>query len=249
MRFFLCTLLLTACGTPDEAERIVEADSQPVVNAMSAIDVDPLVAWVEQSGSMIGTQPDCPSVTVLEQTPESIHEIWSGDCTMVDGRAVIGELERFDSSEGAWIVGRDFRVVEGDELLIGLDGAIEIIPTTNALWLVEVAAATCGAANWPCDHGVLGLDLSYTIYPAIGFPIDYDVTVSGTVATESGTTTLNGAWSIDREACSDEPTAGNLSLYQGSHHGITHNGDNRCDGCAAWQVQGQAAPPLCYTNP
>jgi len=249
MRFFLFTSLLTACGTPGEAERAVQADSQPVVNAISAIDVDPLVAWVEQPGPMIGTQPDCPSVTVLEQTPESIHEIWSGNCTMNDGRTVVGELERFESAEGAWIVGRDFRVTEGDELISGLDGAIEIIPTANALWLVEVAAATCGAPNWSCEQGVLGLDLSYTIYPAAGFPIDYDVTVSGTVATESGTTTLNGAWSVDRGACSDEPTSGILSLYQGTHHGITHNGDNQCDGCAAWQVQGQEAPLLCHTNP
>jgi len=248
MRFFLFTSLLTACGTPGDTERAVQADAQPVVNAMTAIDVDPLVAWVEQPGAMIGALPECPSVRVIEQTAESIHELWTGDCALADGRTVVGELERFDSPEGAWIVGRDFRVFEGDELLAGLDGAIEIIPTTNALWLIEVAAATCGASNWRCEQGVLGLDLSYTIYPAIGFPLDYDTTVSGTVATESGTTTLNGAWSIDRSACADEPTSGMLSLYQGSHHGLTHNGQDQCDGCAAWEIQGQEAPLICPTS-
>ncbi len=248
MRVILITSLLIGCGAPGEPDAQQPLDSKPVLNAMSAVQVEPIVAWVEQPIMVMGGQADCPALTVIEQTADSIHEQWVGGCQLNDGRSVAGELERFESPDGAWIIGRDFRVFDGDELVMGLDGAIEVTPT-NALWLIEIAAATCGTSNWSCEHGILGLDLSYTIYPAIAFPTDYDATVSGTVATETGTTTLDGAWSTNIDTCADEPTSGILSIQNGAHHAIQHNGEQQCDGCSSWQVQGQQAPPLCRATP
>ncbi len=246
MRVLLFTSLLTACGSPGGTEDFTAVDPQPVIHAMDAIELEPLIAWIEQPMALIDSQMDCPALTIVEQTSDSIHEHWTGGCQLADGRSITGEIERFESPDGAWIVGRDFRIYDGDDVLVGLDGAIEIIPT-NDLWLVDVAAATCGAANWTCSQGLLGLDLNYTIYPAASFPSDYDATVSGTVATEFGTTTLDGAWSIDADVCSEEPASGLLSIHQGAHHAISHDGERACDGCADWKFQGQEAPRLCHS--
>ena len=243
MRLVLLTSLLTACAvTGPPADPALQA--QPILDTMNAVRLQPMIAWVEQPFANLPADQTCPVHTIIDQTQDSLHELWTGGCALSDGRYVRGELERFDGPDGAWVVGRDFGVSDQHDLLFGLDGAIEITPT-NDLWLVEVAATTCGSVNWGCDKGILGLDLSYTVYPAISFPSDYDATVSGTVVTELETTTLDGAWSVNQDICLEEPISGQLSIQQESHHAVQYNGEAHCDGCSEWQVQGRDVPRLC----
>jgi hypothetical protein len=248
MRNLLLPILLTACGTSAELSDTVQVDPQPLLDTFSAVQLEPLVGLVEQPAAVIGGQLDCPVVTTIAAGNDVTHERWEGGCTLADGSVVLGEFERFDGPDAAWIAGRDFRVEQDGELRFGLDGAIEITPT-DSLWLVDAAVAMCGTQTWPCSEGVLGLDLAYTIYPAASFPLDYDTTVSGMISTESNTTTLDGAWSVDEALCPIEPTVGMLSIHGGGHHAMTLDGALACDGCAGVQVQGLAAPVLCGLNP
>ncbi len=247
MRFLFPLLLLTGCGIPTTDAQVVEADPAPVLETMTAVQPEPLVALVENPQAEMGIGIDCPMITALESAPETLREHWAGGCILDDGLRVEGELERFDGPNGAWVSGNRFQVFQGDDLVFMLDGAIEI-SVSGDLWLIDAAAATCGAENWSCDAGTLSLDLAYTIYPAAFFPSDYDITVSGAFATEDTTYTLDGAWSVDMGICQAEPTHGMLSVQQGSHHAITLNGAEQCDGCLGWQVQGQPTPGLCGLN-
>jgi hypothetical protein len=248
MRLFLPALLLSACGNPAAIDNAILVETSPLRDTFTAISLEPLVSLVEQPLSLIETQADCPRITVLPSAENTTHERWQGGCTLADGALVHGELEHFIGPGTEWIAGRDFRIEHGDTLRFGIDGAIEIT-AADALWLVDAAVALCGTHAWPCDDGVLGLDLAYTIYPAATFPNDYDTTVSGVVATETRTSTLDGAWSVDTQRCAAEPVSGLLSINQGAHHAMTLDGADACDGCAALQVQGLSVPDLCGLNP
>lgn len=243
LRLFI-PLALAACGTPAELSDSVAADPGAVIDASAAIQLDGIIALAEQTKALMTIDEQCPRVTQLQDDENVLHVRLDGDCTMGNGQYISGHIEHYDSPDGEWLIGSDFQLTETDSLVFGLDGAIEITPT-GSLWLVDVAAALCGTQNWSCDDGVLALDLSYTVFPASGFPVDYDATVSGTVVTERGSMTLDGAWSIDREQCEAEPVSGMLSIQQGKHHALTHNGATACDGCADWQVQGQNTDGLC----
>ncbi len=240
--------MLTACGTAPSTSPVVEADPAPMLEAFTAVQPEPLVELVEQPHTVIGTSASCPIVTVLESAPDTLREHWQGGCTLENGQEIVGELERFDGPDGAWIAGNGFRLQQDTEVLFVLDGAIEIT-VAGELWLIDAAASVCGTEHWACGEGVLGLDLDFTIYPAALFPQDYDTTVSGALATEDTTFTLDGAWSVDETACILEPTRGMLSVQQGRHHALTLDGADSCDGCLGWQVQGQPTPGLCGLNP
>lgn len=247
MRITFIIPLIIACGGTDAADTM-EFDSAPMVEATQATQPEPLVALVEQSHTVIGTEIDCPSVEVVSQTPDTLHERWTGGCTMSDGTQVNGTVERFDGPNAAWIVGNNFRLQKDLETTFMLDGAVTL-HVSGDLWLVEAAASVCGLENWGCPNGTLGLDLSFTLYPAHGFPNDYDTTVSGVVAAHSTPLTVDGAWSIDSELCEIEPVTGLLTVSQGDHHSFTLNGAFACDGCGDWQVQGQPTPGLCGIAP
>ena len=111
--------------------------------------------------------------------------------------------------------------------------------------MLEAAASLCGLESWECTDGVLGVDLSFSVYPAQGFPHDYDTTVSGVIATNSTPVTVDGAWSTDTSRCEIEAANGMFTVSQGEHHALTLNGALACDGCGEWQVQGQPTPGLC----
>jgi hypothetical protein len=247
MRTFFLLLMLTACGISPATTPVVEADPAPLLEAMSAVQPEPLVELVEHPHTVIGTAEDCPVVTVLESAPDTLREHWQGGCTLESGHEVTGEIERFDGPDGAWIAGNGFRLQLGSDTIFMLDGAIEV-SVSGELWLIDAAASVCGTENWACTQGLLGLDLAFSIYPAALFPNDYDTTVSGAMATEDSTFTLDGAWSVDDSTCILEPTRGMLSVQQGLHHALTLNGADNCDGCIGWQVQGQPTPGLCGLN-
>ncbi|MAY79390.1 MAG: hypothetical protein CL930_01230 [Deltaproteobacteria bacterium] len=247
MRIILIIPLIIACGGT-EASNVAEFDSAPVAEATKATQPEPLVALVEQTHAIVGTEVDCPAVETVSHTPDALHERWTGGCTMSDGTQVKGDLERFDGPNAAWVVGNNFRLQKEQETTFMIDGAVTLHVSGN-LWLVEAAASVCGLENWMCTDGFLGLDLSFTLYPAQGFPNDYDTTVSGVVATNSSPLTVDGAWSINSELCEVEPVTGLLTVSQGDHHSFTLNGAFACDGCGDWQVQGQPTPGLCGIAP
>lgn len=241
---FSLPLALIACGSPTKVEPAAVLDPSPALEASAAVQLDALIGLVEQPMSGFPTSPECPSITPLLDDAEVLHERIIGDCELPNGHLLSGSLERYDGPDGTWLIGSDFQVVDDDQLIFGLDGAIEITPT-GSLWLVDAAAALCGTHDWSCTDGVLALDLSYTVFPAEGYPADYDATVSGTVVTERASMTLDGAWSVNIAQCPLEPLTGMLSIQQGEHHAITHDGALACDGCAGWQVQGRATDGLC----
>ena len=242
-RFFL-PLALFGCGTNAGLSEPITADPTAAIEASAAIQLDGLIALAEQPTAVISVDAQCPRVTKLQENDNTLHVRLEGDCTTTTGMQVSGHLEHYEASDALWLIGSDFQIADGDTLVFGLDGAIEITPS-GSLWLVDVAAAMCGTQSWSCQDGVLALDLSYTIFPSAGFPDDYDTTVSGTVATARASMTLDGAWSIDRDQCASEPVSGMLSIQRGEHHAITHDGALTCDGCVRWQVQGQETDGLC----
>ena len=247
MRFVLPLLILSACGTSPADKLVVDANPAPLVDAVHAIQPEPLVELIENPHAVVGTDETCPSITVLESPPGTLKEHWQGGCTLGNGLTVEGTIERFDGPDGAWISGNGFRTHDGNEAVFMLDGAIEV-SASGDLWLIDAAAAVCGTEHWACSAGSLSLDLAFTIYPAALFPQDYDATVSGAFGTDDGTYTLDGAWSIDESICGIEATSGLLTVQQGRLHALTLNGAEHCDGCLGWQVQGQPAPGLCGLN-
>jgi hypothetical protein len=243
MRTVFTIPLIVACGGTGASD-VAEFDSAPIVEATRATQPEPLVALVEHTHAVIGTDVVCPTVETLSNTADALHERWTGGCTMSDGTRVDGSIERFDGPNAAWVVGDNFRLQKEQEIMFMLDGAVTL-HVSGDLWLVEAAASLCGIENWMCTDGFLGLDLSFTLYPAQSFPNDYDTTVSGVIATNSTPLTVDGAWSIDSERCEIEPVTGLLTVSQGEHHSFTLNGAFACDGCGDWQVQGQPTPGLC----
>ena len=236
---------LIGCGASAELSPAPAADPTAAVEASAAIQLDGLIALVEQPTAHLPLDTQCPRATKLQEDDDAaLHLRLDGGCESAMGQTITGRLEHYEGPDGLWLIGSDFQVFEADTLVFGLDGAIEVTPS-GSLWLVDVAAALCGTQSWTCDDGVLALDLSYTVFPAAGFPDDYDTTVSGTVATERASMTLDGAWSIDRAQCASEPVSGMVSIQRGEHHALTHDGAQSCDGCAGWQVQGQATDGLC----
>lgn len=247
MRLFLSIAVLSGCGVATIDDRAVESDPTPVTETVRAADPSTMVDLVQRAPTVVGIEADCPRVERITTAADIIHERWFGGCSLSDGTEVLGVLERRDDAEGEWITGTDFRLIQRGETVFGLDGAIELTEV-DALWLMDISASVCGTANWPCSEGMLGMDLTTTIYPSTGFPDDYDTTVSGAIATDRATTTIDGAWSVNTEFCSIEPTEGTMSVRQGDLHAIALDGRLACDACAAWEVQGQPMPSLCGLN-
>ena len=141
-----------------------------------------------------------------------------------------------------WLIGSDFQVVDGDVLVFG-PCATEITPADRCGWSTSLQRCAAPRAGPVRTASSPGPQLHHL--PAAGFPEDYDATVSGTVATERASMTLDGAWSVDRGQCASEPVSGMLSIQRGEHHALTHDGALSCDGCVGWQVQGQDTNGLC----
>ena len=247
MRIIIPALILAGCDlTAPEADAL-DADPTPVAEAVRAVQPGPVLDLVHRTDSVVGTGEDCPQIELLQTETGDRHERWTGGCTLDDGTEVLGSLERFQSAEGSWITGADFRLVQADETVFGFDGAIEVTEV-DALWLVDVAASVCGIEGWGCSDGLLGMDITTTVFPASTFPEDYDITVSGAIATDRSTMTVDGAWSVNQASCAVEPTEGTLTVRQGELHALTLDGAQACDACGGWEVQGQPTPGLCGLN-
>ena len=247
MRVLIPALILSGCGVSASVGTEVELDSTPVKESVRAVQPGPLLDLVHQTDAVIGTEADCPRIEAIVTDADTRHERWFGGCTLEDGTEVLGTIERFSGPDHAWITGTDFRLAQNGDVVFGFDGAIEVTEV-DALWLVDVSASICGTEDWSCTEGLLGMDLTSTIFPASGFPDNYNITVSGAVATDRSTMTVDGAWTVDHDSCAVEPTDGSLTIRQGSLHALTLDGAIACDACGEWEVQGQPTPGLCGLN-
>lgn len=205
--------------------------------AWSAVQPDGLVELVLSPADTLPGDDGCPILDVVDGV-----EVWSGGCVMMDGTVVEGSLQRFDGPDGAWVVGDRFTVLSGDGLQLYLDGAVEL-RGQGELILLDAAATTCGA-HVDCQDGLVSLDLRYSL--RLDGQQVADAAVRGFVALDDDDpTAVEGAWRVAPERCELEPTDGLFAAQLDQRQALELDGDDACDGCAAWTVQGQVAPPWC----
>lgn len=239
MRLSLPLVLLIGCGSPEPAP-LASPDGAALSPALAAARVEPLVDLVEDPREALGVEADCPSVEVLDAS----RELWIGGCAMSDGTIVSGLLTRYDGPEGAWVAAEGFSMRQDDELLLYLDGAVELTGEGDEVTL-DAAASLCGFGG-PCSDGLLTLDLSFTLFPLASYPLTYDATVTGVVASDGGAPiALDGAWSIDEPSCASEPASGLFTLRRGERQALELDGGVDCDGCVRWSVQGLPVGEYC----
>ena len=251
MSRFLPMLLLLACDpAPQVAIDTPAVDAGLVQQALEAARPGPLLAFSEQLSGLVSADGGaCPRVDTLEVDAEGVpvRELWIGGCTTTDGARIEGfvEVHHVETDHGSerWLAGEGFSVTRGDELELYLDGAIESVEQDELL-LIEAAATWCGGVEAPCADEAVTVDLTYSIYPAAGYPDTYDITVSGVVAPDAPIS-VEGSWSVNMESCATEPTNGAFALQRGERHDLGMDGALSCDGCATWNVQGLDAPPFC----
>ncbi len=242
--------LLIACNPlPSELDDVAleartVAEQALIDQALRAARPGPLLELADQL-TTLDSSASCPQLEVLEFADDGVptRELWAGGCLLDDGTLVEGMLTIHHMDGERWIAGDGFSMSQDGELELYLDGAIEAIEQDELL-LVEAAAAWCGAPDAPCSEGPVTVDLSYSIYPASGFPDAYDVTVSGVVA-PGAPISVEGSWSVDVQTCPIEPTDGAFALQQERRHDLGLDGALQCDGCARWIVQGLAVPAYC----
>lgn len=245
-------VLLLACEAVSTAA-LDEPLTDPVLveQALDAVRPGPLLVLTERITALgaLDVAPDavgCPRVDVLELDADGapIRELWTGGCTTLDGARIDGMVEIHTTERGQWLAGSALSSSRDGELELYFDGAIETTEQDELL-LIEAAATWC-SPEAPCSEESLTVDLTYSIYPAAGYPDAYDITVSGiATAASDAPITVDGSWSVNAEACSREPTNGAFALQRGERHDLGMDGALSCDGCASWTVQGLDAPPYC----
>lgn len=238
MKLLAVIALLAGCATAPPAE-VVPPDPLPVTDALSAAQPEPLVELVDDTRSVIPVEGDCPAIDADES-----REVWQGGCTQSDGTVLEGQLVRYDGPEGSWVAAEGFSVRQDGELLLYLDGAIELYGEDDLL-SVDAAASLCGVGT-PCADGLVTVDLSFSLYPLVNYPSAYDATVSGVVAMAGDApTSVDATWSIDDALCATEPVSGLFTLRHGERQALEMDGASRCDGCAGWSVQGLSVGDFC----
>jgi len=243
---FLAITLLSACAFRAEQTPVgpdMNLAATELSLALEGSRPEPLLNWALDPHGLIDTNSGCPSIT-QSSVDGGLLEVWEGGCEQPDGTQIDGRLIWFDGPTSAWTSAEGFSVTGPDGLELALDGAVEITGE-GALWLADATATACAGAS--CANPALSVDLAYTVFPAEGYPSDYDLTVSGVIAIveESGAITIDGAWSIDESACAEEPIQGLVAVQSSNHQTLTLNGSDTCDDCAAWVVQGRDAPAYC----
>lgn len=239
MRLGLLLVVLVGCGS--EEPTVADApDAGALGPAIAASRVEPLVDLVEDPREALDAEEDCPSVEVLDEQ----RELWVGGCVQSDGTVVEGRLTRYDGPEGAWVAAEGFSLRQDGDLVLYLDGAVELYGEGDEVTL-DAAASLCGFGG-PCADGLLTVDLSFTLFPLAHYPLTYDATVTGVVASDGGAPiALDGAWSIDDATCRSEPASGLFTLRRGERQALELDGGLDCDGCVRWSVQGLPVGEYC----
>ncbi len=242
MRLGFIAGLLVGCGStaPTDASA---PDASVLVTTLAASRPEPLVELVLDPREALGVEDECPRVVEVDETQER----WVGGCSLSDGTRVTGELSLYDGPEGAWVAADGFALRQDDELLLYLDGAVELFGDGDQMTL-DAAASMCGV-GLSCAEGIATVDLSFSLFPLATWPVDYDATVTGVVAL-GGTapTAVDATWSIDEAICASEPVDGLFTLARGERHALTLDGQEDCDGCAIWTIQGLAVGEHCGLN-
>lgn len=244
----IAALFLAGCLA--EPEQLRAPDNTAVEQAIRTARPGPLLALPGLLRDMVPAEPGCPQIDVLEATGGTpTRELWTGGCQLSDGTLIDGSLELLERDDEQWLAGDAFSVTrptpDGAELELYLDGALEAIEQQDLL-LLDAAATWCGGDDVPCTDGPVTVDLSYSIYPASGYPDAYDVTVSGvSVSAPAAPIAVEGSWSIDLAACPGEPTDGVFAFRQDERHDLTLDGSLACDACADWSVQGVPVTDFC----
>lgn len=243
----LVPLSLLACGTADQPVVVEAPDDAAVVAAMPALSPEPLLDLVDDPRVHLGIDPACPVEAPLDPAlaaPPPDAEVWSAECMRDVGVELEGTLTWSRGPDGASLVG-DRAVLRRDGVVeLALDGAIELVEQGDLL-LLDAAAGWCGPGGPACDADSLTVDLSFTVFPSEGYPVAYDVTVSGAVGALDSLVSVEGVWSVDDQSCPEEPANGVLALRGGQRHAFELDGAERCDGCAGWSVGGFRAPAWC----
>lgn len=239
MRLVFALAVLAGCGSPEPSDPSAP-DPGTLAPLLAASRPEPLLDLVVDPREALGTELDCPFVEVtLEQ-----QERWTGGCALSDGSTVEGTLTVYNGLEGAWVAADRFAIRLDGELLLYLDGALELVGEGDLVTL-DAAASLCGFGS-SCTEGLTTLDLSYSLFPLGSYPALYDATVTGAVAVDGGAATaVDGTWSIDASTCASEPVSGLFTLARGERHALELDGGQRCDGCAPWSVQGLQVGEYC----
>jgi hypothetical protein len=235
--------LLYACGTESPETETPVTDPAHMEQMLASINPESLALLVDETESWIPADANCPLVQTLQEEGTNRH-VWQGDCVQSDGTLVMGRLELYEAQETTWVVGEGFGIRRDQQLELWLDGAIELVDQDELL-LLDVAASVCGINGAECVDGTMVLDLAYTIYPAAGYPTQFDATVSGAIGRDDVLIEVEGTWSMDLDRCTQEPTTGLFAFQQAERHTVAFDGASDCDACAAWQVQGVAVTPYC----
>ncbi len=242
MRLAAIAALLVGCDTNAPTD-LSAPDSSVLASTLASSRPEPLVELVLEPREALGVEEDCPVVIALDDAQER----WVGGCTLSDGGQVGGELIRYDGPEGAWVAAEGFSLRQDGELLLYLDGAVELREDGDEMTL-DAAASTCGV-GLSCAEGVSTLDLSFSLFPISTWPSDYDATVTGVVALGGAApTAVDATWSVDASVCASEPVDGLFTLARGERQAIALDGGQDCDGCATWNVQGLAVGEYCGVN-
>ena len=263
-------LMLLACDPlPSMVVDQPLAEPELVQQALDASRPGPILALQDRIGALAPIVPEalevaiealeegiesevltCPRVDVLEVDAlgAPVRELWTGGCTLPDGAQLDGFVEIHSTDTEQWMAGEGLSITRDGELELYFDGAIEAVEQDELL-LIEAAATWCGGPEAPCADAeeilsLVTVDLTYSIYPAAGYPDAYDITVRGVVSPDAPIA-VEGSWSVNLDTCAMEPTDGAFALQRGERHDLGMDGALSCDGCVAWTVQGLDAPPYC----
>lgn len=240
--------VLPACGAPLADATVAAPDPALLAEGLARTSPEPWVELVDETGLFTGDLSACPGAERMEELDAegavlSVRETWTGPCELADGTELSGRLVRFEDEVVSWVAGQSFELRRDGELLLFLDGAVEITGQADLL-LLDAAATACGAAA-DCEAGLDTVDLTWTLFPAHGYPDAYDVTVSGVVASGEAPLRIEGTWSVDVAACGTEPASGTIAVERGERHAVELDGLQDCDACAAWVVQGEELSTYC----
>jgi hypothetical protein len=233
--------LMAGCLPPIEPVELEVADVEPVALAFAAVQPDPPLALLEDPALWLPFDSECPSVAPSGPG----RERWLGGCSLADGTAILGSLERSVGEDGTWVAGDGFQVIgpEG-QVILQLDGAVEVVENGELIGL-GASFTACGVAR-SCADGPVTADLALTLFPASGYPSRYDLTADGVVASPSlEPTAVYGAWSVDLAACALEPQSGSVALTGFAPYSLDFDGAVACDACGALGFEGLPAGQAC----